>query len=394
MAHSVYYVARGLALNLSLPDLGQPNLPDLWVEIYPASKLPPNQLQCLQCLEERGPDCPEFMYLRVREGRREAVHHNTNIRDHAGAGESDAHKALKERTATTAERAGFAVETEDRASHGRRRTDVLVRGAGEFRLGVEAQLSYITASSVGKRSMTAQSDGITPMWVVNHETASPINRAPWCMVPNANWRHYLLPNLKALGGVRHLAWESCGDLTRRGVACPITRRRTVSCGGWHHSWDQRQVPYDDLIVRAAAQEFVPVEISKGGGKLYYWVPAADRAAYVEAEAELAEKVARPATRPKPRPLDPTCTYGQDSGYRSAPAVPRDDRRPVVAAASTGPPSVALDWRSGTHWNGGRKAPCVHCSKPTLLLDDGGQPAHKVCAEAAIGSAGRAREGDR
>jgi hypothetical protein len=42
----------------------------------------------------------------------------------------------------------------------------------------------------------------------------------------------------------------------------------------------------------------------------------------------------------------------------------------------------IDWSDRIHWNGGQQAPCVHCSKPALLLDDTGRPAHKVCAEAA------------
>jgi hypothetical protein len=41
----------------------------------------------------------------------------------------------------------------------------------------------------------------------------------------------------------------------------------------------------------------------------------------------------------------------------------------------------VDWN--THWNNRRQAPCTHCRKPALLLDDAGRPAHKICAETAL-----------
>jgi hypothetical protein len=44
--------------------------------------------------------------------------------------------------------------------------------------------------------------------------------------------------------------------------------------------------------------------------------------------------------------------------------------------------IDIDWRDPIRWNKGQQEPCVHCSKPTLLLDDAGLPSHKVCAEAA------------
>jgi hypothetical protein len=49
------------------------------------------------------------------------------------AGESELHKALKNHTAETASRDGFGVTVEDRAVHGRRRTDVTIGGPTERR---------------------------------------------------------------------------------------------------------------------------------------------------------------------------------------------------------------------------------------------------------------------
>lgn len=47
------------------------------------------------------------------------------------------------------------------------------------------------------------------------------------------------------------------------------------------------------------------------------------------------------------------------------------------------PPTTLDWRNASHWGGGKKRLCQYCGKPSLLLDEGGQPAHKVCADAAL-----------
>lgn len=42
-------------------------------------------------------------------------------------------------------------------------------------------------------------------------------------------------------------------------------------------------------------------------------------------------------------------------------------------------STTLDWSDSLHWSGG-PGPCRICSTSTLLLDDAGAPAHKVCVE--------------
>jgi hypothetical protein len=45
--------------------------------------------------------------------------------------------------------------------------------------------------------------------------------------------------------------------------------------------------------------------------------------------------------------------------------------------------IVADWSNGSHWNRGRQAACIHCGRATMLLDDVGRPAHKVCGEAAL-----------
>jgi hypothetical protein len=50
-------------------------------------------------------------------------------------------------------------------------------------------------------------------------------------------------------------------------------------------------------------------------------------------------------------------------------------------------AIVLDWNDGQHWSGKQTA-CVHCGKHSLLLDDTGRPAHKVCTPS------RARRADQ
>ena len=45
--------------------------------------------------------------------------------------------------------------------------------------------------------------------------------------------------------------------------------------------------------------------------------------------------------------------------------------------------IVADWSDAAHWNRGRQTSCIHCGRPTMLLDDAGRPAHKVCGEAAL-----------
>jgi hypothetical protein len=56
---------------------------------------------------------------------------------------------------------------------------------------------------------------------------------------------------------------------------------------------------------------------------------------------------------------------------------QDDERDAREA-----PSPILKWWAA-NWNSGRQAPCIHCGRPSLLLDDAGRPSHKTCCQAAL-----------
>lgn len=341
MTFSVYHVLFDVVLNLSEPDLGHPELPGLW-ELLRQDKrpVPERGLQCLQCKEER-PDCPEWMHLNERDGVRFASHYNNEIRDHPSSNESDKHKAFKERVANAASLAGHVVEMENRASHGRRRTDVLIKGAGGLQIGWEVQLSPITASTVRKRSKIARADGITPLWSTTSPTAHLIDQAPWARTDDLSWRE--IANGRELlvrGGVRELRMEVCDY--RNPLPCPV--RGHGRCGKRHGTWElMLGVQLDDLARGSAAGEFVPILVPKRGGYNRMWVHPADRDMYADSIGGLpSEDDAEPrrsrasAVEMQPRPVDPECRYGQDSGYRSDPAVVRDDGQAIGASSVTLP----------------------------------------------------------
>lgn len=129
----------------------------------------------LQCIDSDHPaGAPPWLYLRVNEhGIREA-RHISGVEHRPSAGESDEHKALKERIVRAAESGGFEAKTEQRAKHRKRQTDVVVQG-NRVVLGFEPQLSPITAATVRRRSEIAIDDGITPAWMVSSTTSKVID---------------------------------------------------------------------------------------------------------------------------------------------------------------------------------------------------------------------------
>lgn len=349
MASSVYHVGLGLELNLTEPDLGHPEIPNLWERLRADKRpVPQRELQCMQCREAR-PECPEWMFLTEREGVRFATHYKDSIGDHLASNESDQHKAFKERIAKAAEAGGFTVEVEDRARDGRRRTDVLVRGAHDLLVGHEVQLSYVALPTVRKRARLARADGITPLWTTVQATRDFINQVPWALTDDAPWKQIVAGReLQIRGGVRKLEMERC-DLTNP-RPCPVLVRG--KCGKLHGRWVPA-FPYllDSLVRDTAAGDYVPVIVP--GKKMHFrwWVRAADRDRYADSMGGLVSendvqrhrgpKVVAP---PAPRPLDDECRYGQDSGFRAASPPMRDAADgdvPVITEPLKLPPSPSL-----------------------------------------------------
>lgn len=338
MTTSVYHAELGVALNLTEPDLGQPSMPELW-EALRADKrpVPERQLQCMECMQSR-PHCPEWMFLTERsDGVRFASHFNRSVKDHP-SNESDQHKAFKERIATAAELGGHAARLEDRAEHGKRRTDVLVRSDSGLLVGWEVQLSPTTAGTARKRARIARGDGITPMWATVNRTRDFINQVPWALTDDMPWKQIADGReLLVRGGVRTLAMQRCDRTNPR----PCPARGRGRCGQLHGSWVSMEgLQLDKLVRVSAAGEFVPIIVPGKRVTNRWWVRTKDRDLYADSvgglvsEDDIGLRKAAIETVVNPRPLETECHYGQDTGYRSSPAPIRDDGSPVDAVDVT------------------------------------------------------------
>lgn len=337
MTQTVRHTGYGIVLNLSLDDLGHPDRPGLWEEIYRQRVFQPGLLMCTY--RRMGVTCPESMYVQVRDGLRVAVHQNNpDVVPHR-SGKGAAHEALQERIAITAERAGHAVSVEDVAADGARITDVLVSGASGQRIGWEVQLSRITPGDVLERSNLAFRDGITPLWAVDSHNAAPINRAPWARLDEVtDWRMIIAGTAMAVrGGVRRLGeWACEGAYFTRG--CPLREEGDGWCGGRHRRLDPTEVQLDDLVAWTAEDKFVPLYVPSKDGLAgrHIWVSPQDKADFLQGNPESVpvgpaalDAAADKLIQQGEQPIDLTCHYGEVSTVRRV-RVPRDDGAPIVA----------------------------------------------------------------
>lgn len=381
MANGVYYQVLDIELNLTEDDLGHPEYPGLW-ELLRADKrsVPERQLQCIQCRHAR-PDCPEWMYLNERDGSRFATHWNPSIGEHS-TNEGDQHKAFKERIARAAQQGGHVVELEDRSDSGRRRTDVLVKGANGLAIGWEVQLSYASLESVRKRAAVARQDGITPLWASVDSTRDFIDRVPWALLPDLP--AYVIEKMNGLqvrGGVRSLEFFRCERGHTIGTAfCPVKGRGY--CGKLHGTWQSAHgVHLDDLVRESAAGEYVPI-IIPGRRTRRWWVRPADRERYADSVGGLptednisAVRTPKPEAHQHPQLLETECRYGQDSGFRSPPALIRDDGTPVATPMTLTemppvPPSRPVIRQHVCGALADRDVPTVHCGDEARLYPCG------------------------
>lgn len=346
----------GITLNLAREDLGHPQRPNLWEELRqrPVRR---GEIRCMGRCYEREPNVPQWVYLREQPaGRRQGVHHNPGARaNHAGENESDEHKALKERAATVAERAGLRATIEARAVHGKRITDVDIEGPNGRHLGVEFQLSRIGHSTIRRRASIAKADGLTPFWTTDNLEVPLQYAAPWSTIGRTTWQRIAAgTNLLVTGGVDAIEFDLCG---RRHPRCPVGRPRP--CGRVHaHRQTRTGVQLDELIVGAATGVFLPLEETKtGGGFNYRWLRAVDLERYLDDRSNAA--AADPeGGRVHTRAADLACNR------RVIPA----QRRPLASS---------LNWSRNA---AGDPRACRICRKPALMRDSDGRPCHKVCAE--------------
>ncbi|MFJ9381657.1 hypothetical protein ACIRQ1_51935, partial [Streptomyces sp. NPDC101455] len=156
MANGVWHTGYGIEINLSLPDLGHADRPDLLREITASvADRDPQLLECLahhdgrECLSEAGGKSPWMFIRRGRVGgRRPLVASHLPITHKATPEESAQHKATKERIVETASRCGLDAEAEVSTANRRTVSDALVAGPGGIRIGWEIQYHHISPSSV------------------------------------------------------------------------------------------------------------------------------------------------------------------------------------------------------------------------------------------------------
>ncbi|WP_234042579.1 competence protein CoiA family protein [Streptomyces marianii] len=399
MANGVWHVELGIEIDLTLEDLGHPEMPDLW-EVLCRDRRPVGQrgLQCLECREER-PHCPEWMFLRIRRGQREAVHFNSSVGKHPAKSESDEHKALKERIATTGDREGFRVVTEDRANDGARRTDVTV--IGDVAVGWEIQVSNISEPAVRQRAALARRDGLVPSWTTSAKKLSEVLRgAPWSLIVPRPWQEIRAGHeIRVAGGVRILEMLHC---SRVPGPCPV--KRTGKCSNFHGIWEVYNPTLDDLVRGSAAGDWVPVIVPQSRWMNRFWTRPADRDLYAASvgglptEDDLMQGNKRRAVPSSisEQEMERICRYGQKSDHRSpqrevfdrgqrldASAVTIPTQRTYQPQKPVGAAPALLDWSAKSHWLP-QPQPCQYCGKPASLVDDHGRPSHKVCKEKAAG----------
>jgi len=350
------HIPLGIDLDLTQDDLGHPQHPNLWDEIYRPAKGDPILL-CPQC-ERENPACPEWMYVQKRNGKRVAVHKNVNIKDHPSR-ETDEHKAVNERTYRIAQKAGFDAYLESASSSRDRITDVLIKGS--VALGVETQLSRQTAKTTKRRTALARRDGITSMWVTRNDAAALINQAPWALYRQMPW--HLIKDLNepmyVVGGIRSIVIDKCGS---RGELCPH-KKAGIPCTGWNAYFDAKQSQFDDHIIKSASGLMVPMQRVDGRKSAWSWVSADDAARY----RELAYEQKQPAPKqPKPdtRRADEECHYTPGQHRDERVGLPRESGAAVIVpikAPMPERPVIDLGSRPPRgrcqHWIGSQRRYC-------------------------------------
>lgn len=428
MANGVWHANLRKVLELDKEDLGLGETPGLDVGQLIEQLLVPvgeRDRQLFVCVESsRGRKCKAeqkgvkspYMYVRKHRGpdgvlRLRAAHLPT-IHEMTSE-ESDAHKAMKEFVARTAQAAGLQVFVEKATKIRTSRPDVTITGGGGLDLGCEAQYYNASAGTVLRRSRSHAAAGLAANWITHDDRFHLIDRANWMLTNRLTWRQIdNAADLALAGGYRVLAEWRCTAAAER--PCPNGRAKT-GCGKVHLQWDTPRrldgeaygwtsyegdrlgVTVGHALVGAATGDVAPLfvpspEDPRAGG--YLWVPTPDRDKWFEYRGA----VDSPPSAGDPglddeihfsgRDADTTCRFGDPNWKPSAPLKRRGIAsveltmtvdRPLEASVSRA--TRVVDWRDSSHYSSD-PAPCRYCANPTHLRDDLKLPAHKVCHESA------------
>jgi hypothetical protein len=283
VANIVWHTKLRIYLDLTRDDLGHPEFPGLWETVYRTDRLyaargvpvAERDLQCGGVCQEAGVEA--WMHLRLRAGRREAVHEKAEDEERHTLPMSDEHKAYQERILRVAEEGGFKGASEVRTRVGRSwiQTDTLVEGADGRRIGWEVQLSSAGVHgprSVRARAAKAEKNGIIPAWHTDRADYARRNDTHWTR--SDNLPAYVIAktgDLRVVSGFRVLDFWRCD--VRALYPCPNGVRR---CGLFHATPKVRDILFDDLVRQSAAGTVVPVLFRAGGTTHRFWVTHADR----------------------------------------------------------------------------------------------------------------------
>lgn len=286
VANIVWHTKLRIHLDLTLDDLGHEEYEGLWDMIYGMDRMyaaravsvADRDLQCGGVCQQAGVVAP--MYLRMRNGRREAVHERREDEERHIVPTSDEHKAYQARILRAAGEGGFPGDSEVRTRVGRSwiQTDTLIEGADGLRIGWEVQLSSAGTDgprSVRSRAAKAEKNGITPAWHTDRSGYANRHDTHWTRSDNLP-AHVIARtgDLRVVSGFRKLAIWHCDF--RAVHPCPRGVRR---CGKHHATPVPHDVLFDDLVRQTAAGAIVPIQFHTSTKVHRFWVTHADRNRY-------------------------------------------------------------------------------------------------------------------
>ena len=351
MANFVWHKNFRILLDLTRDDLDHPELPGLWDLIYAADRfygrrgvpVSERDLQCGGVCRDMGVEAP--MHLRMRGGRREAVHERREDEERHSVPMSDEHKAYQERILRVAHEGGFGGDSEVRTRVGRTwiQTDTLVEGADGRRIGWEVQLSTIDERGlrgVRARAGKAAKNGITPAWHTDRLAYAQRNDTHWTRSDRLP-AHLIARNgdLRIVSGFRALDFWHCD--TNALYPCPDGIRR---CGKAHATARPRDIFFDDMVRQTAAGTIVPIQFRAGKTVHRYWVTSADRDRLDDLNSDDTrlpiERDAAPASGASRN--RPTCQPTvAPPAHPSLPAQPAFPAQPSAPALETAPTAALL-----------------------------------------------------
>ncbi|URN11317.1 hypothetical protein LUW77_03225 [Streptomyces radiopugnans] len=306
--------------------------------------------------------------------------------------ETAEHRAYNDRAFMIGEAEGYNPRKEAWAPNRKTRADVLLTGT--LTIAYEHQHSPFSATgrySAPERTRLAAAVGRTAMWhATNNKVRGqvPILRTdgglPPSVILNPNYRH------EFRGGIYRVEIYTC--TARDGHECP--NRKFSGCGKPHARGQVTAGHLDDVLRGAPAKRLHASRERQGdpGAQVLLGRP------------EVIRPVCRLHSRSRPAVAPQRKPGGWGEGPERPPAGPlprqgsatggdaRPRRRPVTCSARREHPPrpriellrrhPVLDWRDRRHV-ASTPGPCRICKHTTILLDDAGRRACKVCVEGEV-----------